>query len=46
MKSFFINLMYNFDYYIGYFMYKPTKIHRYHDYMRKTYGDRYPVKKS
>ena len=41
MKKFLNNLMWVFDYYIGYFMYNPRKIHRYHDYMERTYGDRY-----
>lgn len=36
--------MFYFDYYVGYFMYKPYRIKFYHDYMNRTYPDRYPKK--
>ena len=41
MKKFLTRLDWIFDFYFAYFLYGPTKVHRYHKYMKDKWGDRY-----
>jgi hypothetical protein len=44
MKRFFKQLEWVFEYYFVYFLFKPDKLHRYHYFMRKKWGDKYCTK--
>jgi hypothetical protein len=41
MKKFFKELEWRWDYYFLYFLFNPNKVHRYHEYMTKKWGERY-----
>ena len=41
MKKFLTRLDWIFDFYFAYFLYGPTKVHRYHKYMKDKWGEKY-----
>jgi hypothetical protein len=44
MKTFLKKLEWFYDYYFVYFMFSPNKLHRYHYYMWKKWGEKYCTK--